>query len=276
MIERGHPRLSICRQCCLIGLSRSTWYHHPKGESAMNLELMRRIDEQFLETPFYGSRQMKKHLWHQGIKIGRDRVRRLMRKMGLVAIYQKPRTSVRHPEHKIYLYLLRGLRINRPNQVWCADITYVPMKRGFLYLVAIMDWHSRAVLAWRLSNTMDAEFCVAALEEAMNRYGVPEIFNTDQGSQFTSLEFIQALKDAGVAISMDGKGRWMDNVMIERLWRSVKWECLYLREVETGSQVRKMLRDWFQFYNEQRPHTAFDGRRPMEVYCERNPTSKAA
>ena len=150
------------------------------------------------------------------------------------------------------------------------------MRRGFLYLVAIMDWHSRAVLAWRLSNTMDAEFCVAALEEAMNRYGVPEIFNTDQGSQFTSLEFIQALKDAGVAISMDGKGRWMDNVMIERLWRSVKWECLYLREVETGSQVRKMLRDWFQFYNEQRPHTAFDGRRPMEVYCERNPTSKAA
>ena len=242
----------------------------------MNLELMRRIDEQFLETPFYGSRQMKKHLWHQGIKIGRDRVRRLMRKMGLVAIYQKPRTSVRHPEHKIYPYLLRGLRINRPNQVWCADITYVPMKRGFLYLVVIMDWHSRAVLAWRLSNTMDAEFCVAALEEAMNRYGVPEIFNTDQGSQFTSLEFIQALKDAGVAISMDGKGRWMDNVMIERLWRSVKWECLYLREVETGSQVRKMLRDWFQFYNEQRPHTAFDGRRPMEVYCERNPTSKAA
>ena len=212
----------------------------------------------------------------QGIKIGRDRVRRLMRKVGLVVIYQKPRTSVRHPEHKIYPYLLRGLRINRPNQVWCADITYVPMKRGFLYLVAIMDWHSRAVLAWRLSNTMDAEFCVAALEEAMNRYGVPEIFNTDQGSQFTSLEFIQALKDAGVAISMDGKGRWMDNVMIERLWRSVKWECLYLREVETGSQVRKMLRDWFQFYNEQRPHTAFDGRRPMEVYCERNPTSMAA
>ena len=212
----------------------------------------------------------------QGIKIGRDRVRRLMRKVGLVVIYQKPRTSVRHPEHKIYPYLLRGLRINRPNQVWCADITYVPMKRGFLYLVAIMDWHSRAVLAWRLSNTMDAEFCVAALEEAMNRYGVPEIFNTDQGSQFTSLEFIQALKDAGVAISMDGKGRWMDNVMIERLWRSVKWEYLYLREVETGSQVRKILRDWFQFYNEQRPHTAFDGRRPMEVYCERNPTSKAA
>ena len=196
--------------------------------------------------------------------------------MGLVAIYQKPRTSVRHPEHKIYPYLLRGLRINRPNQVWCADITYVPMKRGFLYLVAIMDWHSRAVLAWRLSNTMDAEFCVAALEEAMNRYGVPEIFNTDQGSQFTSLEFIQALKDAGVAISMDGKGRWMDNVMIERLWRSVKWECLYLREVETGSQKHKILRDWFQFYSMQRPHTAFDGRRPMEVYCERNPTSKAA
>lgn len=199
-----------------------------------------------------------------------------MRRMGLMAIYQKPRTSQPQPGHKIYPYLLRGLAIKRPDQVWCADITYVRMKRGFLYLVAVMDWHSRAVLSWRLSNTMDADFCVAALEEAMNRYGVPEIFNTDQGSQFTSLEFTQALKDAGVAISMDGKGRWMDNVFIERLWRSVKWECVYLRELETGSQARQALGDWFRFYNEQRPHTAFDGHRPMDVYRDGQSASKAA
>ena len=176
----------------------------------------------------------------------RGRVRRLMRKMGLLAIYQKPRTSQPHPVHKIYPYLLRGLAIKRPDQVWCADITYVRMRRGFLYLVAIMDWHSRAVLSWRLSNTLDADFCVAALEEAMNRYGVPEIFNTDQGSQFTGQDFTQTLKDAGVAISMDGKGRWMDNVFIERLWRSVKWECVYLREFETGSQARQALGNWFR------------------------------
>jgi len=276
MVERGHPRLSICRQCHLLGLARSTWYHRPKSESAMNLDLMRRIDEQFLETPFYGSRQMRRHLRHQGIEVGRGRVRRLMRKMGLMAIYQKPRTSQPHPEHKIYPYLLRGLAIKRPDQVWCADITYIRMRRGFLYLVAIMDWHSRAVLSWRLSNTLDADFCVAALEEAMNRYGVPEIFNTDQGSQFTGQDFTQALKDAGVAISMDGKGRWMDNVFIERLWRSVKWECAYLREFETGSQARQALGNWFHFYNEQRPHTAFDGRRPMDVYREGHSASKAA
>lgn len=276
MVEHDHPRLSISRQCQALGLARSTWYHRPKGEKATNLDLMRLIDVQFLETPFYGSRQMRQHLKHQGIAVGRDRIRRLMRKMGLRAIYQKPRTSAPHPEHKVYPYLLRELRIARPDQVWCADITYVPMKRGFLYLVAIMDWHSRAVLSWRLSNTMDTDFCVAALEEAMNDYGVPEIFNTDQGSQFTSQEFTQILKDAGVAISMDGKGRWMDNVFIERLWRSVKWECLYLRELETGSQARQALGHWFHFYNEQRPHTAFDGRRPMDVYRDSQLGSKAA
>ena len=171
---------------------------------------------------------------------------------------------------------MRGLRIDYPDQVWCADITYVPMKRGFLYLVAIMDWHSRAVLSWRLSNTMDATFCVDALEEAMNRHGVPGIFNTDQGSQFTGLEFTQTLKEAGASISMDGKGRWMDNVFIERLWRSVKWECIYLRELETGGQAREALDDWFRFYNEQRPHTAFDGRRPMEVYRDGQRAPKAA
>ena len=276
MVETDHPRLSITRQCQVLGLARSTWYHRPQGEKAVNLDLMRLIDAQFLETPFYGSRQMQRHLKNQGVVVGRTRVRRLMRKMGLMAIYQKPRTSVPHPEHRIYPYLLRGLRIDHPDQVWCADITYVPMKRGFLYLVAIMDWHSRAVLSWRLSNTMDAAFCVDALEEAMNRYGVPGIFNTDQGSQFTGLEFTQTLKEAGASISMDGKGRWMDNVFIERLWRSVKWECIYLRELETGSQAREALDDWFRFYNEQRPHTAFDGRRPMEVYRDGQRAPKAA
>lgn len=276
MVETDHPRLSITRQCQVLGLARSTWYHRPQGEKAVNLDLMRLIDTQFLETPFYGSRQMQRHLKNQGVVVGRTRVRRLMRKMGLMAIYQKPRTSVPHPEHRIYPYLLRGLRIDYPDQVWCADITYVPMKRGFLYLVAIMDWHSRAVLSWRLSNTMDATFCVAALEEAMNQYGVPGIFNTDQGSQFTGLDFTQTLKEAGASISMDGKGRWMDNVFIERLWRSVKWECIYLRELETGSQAREALDDWFRFYNEQRPHTAFDGRRPMEVYRDGQRAPKAA
>ncbi len=260
----------------MLGLARSTWYDRPTGEKVVTLDLMRRIDEQFLVTPFYGSRQMQRHLNNQGIAVGRARVRRLMRKMGLMAIYQKPRTSVPHPEHTVYPYLLRGLQIDRPDHVWCADITYVPMNRGFLYLVAIMDWHSRAVLSWRLSNTMDTDFCVAALEEAMNRYGVPEIFNTDQGAQFTSQEFTQALKDADISISMDGKGRWMDNVFIERLWRSVKWECIYLRELETGSQARQAIGNWVRFYNELRPHTAFDGRRPMDVYREGQSASKAA
>ena len=198
---------------------------------------MRLIDEQFLETPWYGSRQMARHLRRNGWCVGRHRVRRLMTKMGLAPIYQRPKTSEPHPQHKIYPYLLRHLAIDRPNQVWCADITYIPMRRGFLYLVAIMDWASRKVLAWRLSNTMDAEFCVAALEEAIARYGRPEIFNTDQGSQFTSFAFTNTLKDAGIRISMDGRGRWMDNVFIERLWRSLKYECVFLHAFETGSEA---------------------------------------
>lgn len=267
MVEQGHPRLSITRQCLLLGLKRSTYYYHPRGESPLNLRLMRLIDEQFLETPFYGTRQMKRHLVNEGYNVGRRRVKRLMRKMGLIAVYQKPRTSIRNAEHRVYPYLLRGLRIEKPNQVWCSDITYVPMRRGFLYLVAVMDWHSRAVLAWRLSNTLDADFCVAAVEEALSRYGAPEIFNTDQGSQFTGSAFVETLKAAGVQISMDGKGRWMDNIFIERLWRSVKCECVYLREFETGTQAREGLGAWFTFYNWNRPHSVFDGKRPMEVYC---------
>jgi len=226
MIDPGHGRFSIARQCSLVSISRSSFYYEGKGESPLNLELMRLIDEQFLETPWYGSRQMARHLRRQGYCVGRKRVRRLMRLMGLQAIYQKPRTSDPHPDHRIYPYLLHGLVIDRPNQVWCTDITYIPMRRGFLYLVAIMDWASRKVLAWRLSNTMDVDFCVEALEEALARYGTPAIFNSDQGSQFTSLDFTGVLKNADVAISMDGRGRCMDNIFIERLWRSLKYEAV--------------------------------------------------
>ncbi len=266
IVDTGHPALSVRRQCRILKLQRSTYYYQPIGESAYNLALMKRIDELFMELPFFGSRQMRNVLRDEGHQVGRNRVRRLMRKMGLMAVYQKPRTSQPHPQHKTYPYLLRGKAITRLNQVWCADITYIPMKRGFLYLVAIMDWHSRAVLSWQLSNTMEADFCVAALEEALNRYGVPEMFNTDQGSQFTGCEFTRTLRESGVRISMDGRGRWMDNVMIERLWRSLKYECVYLRELETGSELRQALSWWFDFYNNRRPHRTFDGRKPMEIY----------
>ena len=227
MVDPKHPRLGIVRQCALVSISRSSFYYEGKGESPLNLALMRLIDAQFLETPWYGSRQMARHLRRLGYTVGRKRVRRLMRLMGLQAIYQKPRTSDPHPDHRIYPYLLRGLEIDRANQVWCTDNTYIPMRRGFLYLVAIVDWWSRKVLAWRLSNTMDVDFCVEALEAALARHGKPEIFNTDQGSQFTSLAFTGVLKEAGVVISMDGRGRCMDNIFIERLWRSLKYEAVY-------------------------------------------------
>jgi putative transposase len=266
MVDAGHARLSIVKQCSLLGFSRSGFYYEEAGESELNLTLMRLIDEQFLETPWYGRRQMTRHLRRLGYLTGGKRVRRLMRKMGVTAIYQKPRTSLPHPAHKIYPYLLRGVAIERPNQVWCADISYIPMRRGFLYLVAILDWHSRKVLSWRLSNTMEADFCVAALEEALGRYGTPDIFNTDQGSQFTSQDFTQALKDANVRISMDGRGRWMDNVMIERLWRSLKYECVYLRAFETGSEARAGIGQWIGYYNANRPHSSLDGMTPDEVY----------
>ena len=265
-VDREHAELSIVRQCELLKISRSVYYYEPKGEGELNLNLMRRIDEQFLETPFYGSRQMVRHLRRQGHPIGRKRIRRLMRKMGISAIYQTPRTSKPHPEHKIYPYLLRDVSITRPDHAWCADITYIPMRRGFLYLVAIMDWASRSVLAWRLSNSMDPSFCVEALEEAIARYGKPEIFNTDQGSQFTSDEFTRVLKDHGIAISMDGKGRWMDNVFIERLWRSLKYECVYLHDFQTGSQARAGIGRWIEFYNHERPHSSLGDSTPMETY----------
>jgi putative transposase len=224
MIDPKHPKLSVVRQCALVGLNRSTWYYTPVEESAEDLALKALIDRQFLETPYFGSRKMTEMLRRQGHRVNRKRIRRLMREMGLEVIWRKPNTSKPHPEHRIYPYLLRGLTIDRPNQVWAADVTYIPMPKGFLYLVAIMDWHSRKVLAWRLSNTMLADFCVEALEEALARYGRPEIFNTDQGSQFTSTDFTGALAAADVRISMDGKGRFLDNIFVERLWRSLKYE----------------------------------------------------
>ena len=266
MIARHHPGPSLSRQCRLLSISRSSFYYAPKGESPETLALMRRIDELFLKYPFYGSRQMARRLRRDGVRIGRHRIRRLMRLMGLEAIYQAPRTSAPHPAHRIYPYLLRGLAIDRPNQVWCADITYIPVQRGFLYLVAIMDWATRRVLAWRLSNTMDASFCVEALAEALARYGRPEIFNTDQGSQFTSLDFTGALKDAGVRISMDGRGRWMDNVFIERLWRSLKYEAVYLHELTDGFVAQRVIGEWIDFYNTERPHSALAGQTPAEAH----------
>ncbi len=268
MIEPAHPGLSIVRQCALLQMSRSVRYYRPSGENAPTLALMRLIDEAFLECQYYGSRQMMRHLQRLGHRVSRNRVGRLMREMGLRAIYQKPNTSAPHPEHRIYPYLLRDLPIVRPNQVWCTDITYIPMRRGFLYLVAVMDWQSRRVLSWRLSNTMDVGFCVEALEEAMARHGRPEIFNTDQGSQFTSLAFTQVLITAGIRISMDGKGRWMDNVFIERLWRSLKYECVYLHAFETGLTLQAGLEQWISHYNTRRPHSTLAGRTPDEAYYQ--------
>ena len=266
MVRRDIPGLSLSRQCEVLSISRSSFYYTPKGESAENLALMRRIDELFLKYPFYGSRQMVRQLRREGLCIGRHRVRRLMRLMGLSAIYQAPRTSDPHPGHRIYPYLLRGMVIDRPNQVWCADITYIPVQHGFLYLVAIMDWATRHVLAWRLSNTMDASFCVEALAEALARYGKPEIFNTDQGSQFTSFGFTGILKAAEIAISMDGRGRCMDNIFIERLWRSLKYEAVYLHELTDGFKAERIISTWINFYNTERPHSALADRTPAEAY----------
>jgi len=270
MVKKDHPRLSIVRQSRLLGLTRSSIYYHRKGESPWNLELMRLIDQQFLDTPYYGARQMARWLRRQGHRVNRKRVGRLMRLMGLSVIYQTPNTSKPHPEHKIYPYLLRNLPITRANQVWCSDITYIPMQRGFLYLVAIMDWSTRAVLSWRLSNTIDSGFCVQALKEALSRHGTPEIFNTDQGSQFTSFDFTDVLKEQGINISMDGKGRWLDNVFIERLWRSLKYECVYLKDFDTGIVARKEIGKWFRDYNWERPHSSLpNDKTPREVYNEK-------
>ena len=266
MLDR-EGALSVRRQCALLGLSRSSVYYRPRGESAENLALMRRMDALSLRCPFYGSRQMAFHLRREGVSVGRRRVRRLMRVMGLEAIYRKPRTSAAHPDHHVYPYLLGGLTIDRPNQVWCADITYIPMAAGFLYLVAVMDWASRHVLSWRLSNTMDGGFCLEALEAALAA-GTPDIFNTDQGAQFTSAAFTGRVLAAGARCSMDGRGRCLDNVFIERLWRSLKYEAVYLHELTDGFAAERVIGAWMRFYNHERPHSALGGRTPGEVYGE--------
>ena len=265
MIDRNH-RLPVSRQCQVLSLPRSTAYYQPVPVSVEELALMRRIDELHLEIPSAGSRTLRTFLRKDGHRLGRQRVRRLMRKMGLEAIYRKPNLSRRHAAHPIYPYLLRHLRIDRSNQVWATDITYIPMRRGFVYLVAIMDWYSRRVLAWRLSNTLSTDFCVEALEEAIARYGAPEIFNTDQGCQFTSAEFTDVLKARDIRISMDGKGCWRDNVFIERLWRTVKYEEVYLKAYDTVSAAKASLGTFFEYYNRRRPHQSLDDETPDAIY----------
>jgi len=257
--------LSINQQCALLGLARSSYYYEHQPESAYNLGLMRLIDKQYMRRPFYGSRRMKDCLRMQGHGVCRDRVRRLMRLMGIEAIYPKPRLSIKEKEHRIYPYLLRDLTIDHADQVWAADITYIRLRRGFAYLVAIMDWYSRYVVSWELSLTLETDFCVSALNYALTGRA-PEIFNTDQGSQFTSEVFTDRLKEAGIQISMDGRGRTFDNIMIERLWRSVKYEEVYLKDYEDFIDVRKGLSAYFLFYNNERPHQSLGSRPPVEVY----------
>jgi len=266
-----HHNLSVTRRCELLSLPRSSAYYQPSRDDAGDEALMRIMDEIHLHLPFYGSRRIVDELENHGHRVNRKRVQRLMLQMGLTALYPKPNTSRAHHAHKVYPYLLRGLTIERANQVWCADITYIPMRKGFVYLVAVMDWHSRKVLSWRLSNTLDSTFCVAALREALWLHGTPEIFNTDQGCQFTSEEFTDVLNEAGVKISMDGKGRWMDNVFIERLWRSLKYEEVYLTAYETIRQSRHGIGQWIRFYNERRKHQALDRKCPDTVYYETKP-----
>ena len=265
MIDRG-GKMSVKRQAQLLDLSRSSVYYAPRPISERDLNLMRRIDELHLEAPFYGARKLAKQLKREGHEVGRRHVRTLMQRMGIEALYRKPRTSIAARGAQVYPYLLGGLSIDRPNQVWASDISYLPMAHGFLYLVAILDVASRKVLAWRLSNTLTTDFCLEALEEAMNRYGRPEIFNTDQGSQFTDEQWIMMLKGAGISISMDGKGRWIDNVFIERLWRSVKYEEVYLRGYANGTEARHSLTRYFSFYNGKRLHENLNYATPDEVY----------
>jgi putative transposase len=249
MIEPKSQLLSISRQCKILDVNRSSYYYRPKPIKQEDLDLMRKIDELYLENPSSGSRTIRRQLKRQGMIVSRKRIQRLMRLMGIEAVYPKPNTSRPHPQHKVYPYLLRDLTINRPNQVWSSDITYIPMDRGFMYLVAIMDWHSRKVLSWRVSNTMEPAFCVNALEEALSRFGTPDIFNTDQGAQFTSNAFTKVLKDNDIAISMDGRGRCQDNIFIERLWWTLKHQFIYLHSFDTGKSLRRGLGKWIQYYN---------------------------
>lgn len=266
MIGRGKGKLSVVRQCALLGVARSSAYYRPMGDSDEELALMRRIDRIFTEHPVYGSRRIQVALAREGTSVGRRRIRHLMRKLGLWAVGPRRNTSRPHPAHVVYPYLLRGLKVDRPNQVWATDITYIPMAKGFLYLVAILDWATRRVLAWRLSNTLSTDFCVAAVEEALTRFGVPEIFNTDQGCQFSSEAFTGVLKAHGIRISMDGRGRCHDNIFVERLWWTVKHEWVYLRPCADGIEQRKSLASFFDWYNRRRPHQALAWQTPDEAY----------
>jgi putative transposase len=293
LVDHADLALSVVAQCQLLKVARSTLHCQPALVNLDDLAVMRQMDALYLAYPFYGSRRMAAVLRREGWTVNRKRVRRLMRVMGLEAIYQKPNTSRRHPEHRVYPYLLRGLPIDRPNQVWCADITYIPMAKGFVYLVAVgaadafrhidplrgpMDWFSRRVLAWRLSITLDTAFCVEALREAMDQHGQPEIFNTDQGVQFTSADFLGALEGRGVRISMDGRGRYLDNIFIERLWRSLKYEAVFIKAYGSVAETRRGISGWLTFYNDERPHQALSYRTPREVFedaaCE--PVGNAA
>ena len=277
MVEPQNKDISIKRQCELLSLSRSSYYKHPRCERDEDTILMNAIDEIYTRLPFYGSRRISKELRRaKGIVVNRKRVQRLMRKMGLEAIYPRPNVSRANKAHKKYPYLLRGVEITRPNQVWASDITYIRIERGFMYLTVVMDWYSRSVLSWRLSNTLDSSFCVEALEEALGRYGRPEIFNTDQGSQYTSESFTKVLLDEGIQISMNGKGRALDNVFVERLWRSVKYEEVYLRSYSMVQEVRSGLKEYFRFYNQERMHQSLDYRVPMAVYFDNQGGKQAA
>jgi putative transposase len=271
MIDRRHE-LPVVRQCRVLGIARSTAYYTPEPVSPEDLALMRRIDELHLEYPFAGSRMLRDLLRQDGHAMGRKRVQTLMKKMGIEALYRKPDTSQRHAKHPIHPYLLRNRVIDGANLVWATDITYIPMRRGFVYLCAVIDWYSRRVLAWRLSNTLTTDFCVEAVEEAITRYGRPEIFNTDQGSQFTSTEFTGLLKANGIQISMDGKGCWRDNVFVERLWRSIKYEEVYLKAYDSVSAAKTSLGNYIQFYNTRRPHQSFGGKTPDMIYFTGLPT----
>jgi putative transposase len=267
LIDSNHSQLSIRRQCELLGLNRSSFYYEPAQETIENLRLMRRIDEQYLKTPFFGSRRMAIVLASEGEEVNRKRSQRLMGLMGLEAIHPGPRTTARDPDHKVYPYLLRGVKIERRDQVWSSDITYIPMHQGFMYLTAVIDWYSRYVLSWSLSNSLDGRFCLEALEEAL-RGGKPEIFNTDQGVQYTARSFTGRLESAGVLVSMDGRGRALDNVFVERLWRSLKYEEVYLKDYRSVAELVSGLTSWFRFYNDERPHQSLKYRTPAEVYQE--------
>ncbi len=275
MIDRTHD-LPLTRQCQILNLARSTAYYEPAPTSPDDLALMRRMDELHLEHPFAGSRMLRDLLRKEGYLVGRKRVRRLMKKMGIEALYRRPNTSRRHAAHPVYPYLLRNLTIDRPNQAWAMDITYIPMRRGFVYLAAVLDWATRRVLSWRVSNTLTTDFCIEAVREAIHRHGCPDIFNTDQGSQFTSTEFTGQLLAHGIRISMDGKGCWRDNVFIERLWKSVKYEEVYLHAYDSVSEAKAGLRRYFDFYNARRPHQSLDGQTPDEIYFSNLPQEKLA